>query len=80
MLCIGPGTSTSTLTYVAQLNVAKFGRKFAYSDIDIIQLGNVVSKITPKTKAILAVHLYGNPVWEGLVGFKLNNLYLRRCG
>lgn len=84
-LGIGAGDEVilPTLTYVASANaVAYVGAKpvFADSNIDTwnLDLESVVSKITPKTKAIMAVHLYGNPCdLEGLVEIcKLHNLYL----
>lgn len=74
-LGIGEGDEVilPTLTYVATANaVAYVGAKpvFADSNVDTwnLDLESVVSKITPKTKAIMAVHLYGNPCdMEGLV-------------
>lgn len=67
-LGIGKGDEVilPTLTYVASANsIAYVGAKPVFADSDPytwnLDLRSVVSKITPKTKAIMAVHLYGNP-------------------
>ncbi len=54
-----------SLTYVASANsVAYVGATPVFADSDIetwnIDKKSIVSKITPKTKAIMVVHLYGN--------------------
>ncbi|CAH0166119.1 MULTISPECIES: DegT/DnrJ/EryC1/StrS aminotransferase family protein [unclassified Pedobacter] len=67
-LGIGPGDEVivPTLTYIASVNAISYtGAKAVFVDslVDTWQMdpGDVVSKITSKTKAIMAVHLYGHP-------------------
>ncbi len=55
-----------TLTYIASVNAISYiGAKPVFVDSDIlswnIDVSLIESAITPKTKAIMAVHLYGNP-------------------
>ena len=57
---------TPSLTYIATVNAINYvGAKPVLVDSDIktwnIDIPSVERKITKKTKAILAVHLYGNP-------------------
>lgn len=65
---VGPGDEVilPTLTYVATANAIRYvGAEpvFADSMLDTWNLdpNDVRKKVTPKTKAIIAVHLYGNP-------------------
>lgn len=67
-LGIGPGDEVivPSLTYVASANaIAYVGATpvFVDSKIETLQMDplDVARKITPKTRAILAVHLYGHP-------------------
>jgi perosamine synthetase len=67
-LGIGPGDEVivPTLTYIASVNAIVYcGAKpvFADSDKDTWQLDpvDVRKRITPQTKAIMAVHIYGHP-------------------
>lgn len=65
---IGPGDEviTSAFSFVASANVALYvGARPVFADIDPetfnLDPDDVEQKITPRTKAIIAVHLYGNP-------------------
>jgi perosamine synthetase len=65
---IGPGDEVlvPTLTYVASANaVAYTGAKPVFVDSEAqywqLDLADAEKKITPKTKAIMVVHLYGHP-------------------
>jgi perosamine synthetase len=65
-LGIGAGNEVivPTLTYVASVNaIAYVGATPVFADVDPdtwnIDVGLIESKITPRTKAILVVHLYG---------------------
>lgn len=67
-LDIGPDDEVivPTLTYIATANaVAYVGAKRVFVDCDpetwAIDLEDLKKKITPKTKAIMVVHLYGHP-------------------
>ena len=67
-LGIGPGDEVivPTLTYIASVNAISYTGAtpvFVDSLMDTWQMNplDVKRKITPKTKAILAVHLYGHP-------------------
>ena len=67
-LGIGKGDEVivPSLTYVASANAITYvGAKPIFADSSLedwnLDTDSVISKITPKTKAILAVHLYGNP-------------------
>lgn len=67
-LNIGPDDEVivPTLTYIATANaVAYVGAKRVFVDCDpetwAIDLNDLEKKITPKTKAIIVVHLYGHP-------------------
>ena len=67
-LGVGPGDEVivPTLTYIASVNaIAYTGASpvFVDSIVDTWQMdpNDVQKKITPKTKAIMAVHLYGHP-------------------
>lgn len=67
-LGIGPGDEVivPTLTYIASVNaIAYTGAKpvFVDSERETWQMDShdVAQKITPRTKAIMAVHLYGHP-------------------
>ena len=67
-LGVGPGDEVivPSLTFIATANAVKYvGAEVVFADsnqstwnIDVIGLASL---ITPKTKAIIAVHLYGNP-------------------
>jgi perosamine synthetase len=66
---VGPGDEVllPALTYIADANVVMYcGAKTVFVDIDLhtwnLDLSAIESKITPRTKAIIAVHLYGHPV------------------
>lgn len=68
VLGIGPGDEVivPTLTYIASVNAISYTGAtpvFVDSLMDTWQMdpADVKKKITPKTKAILAVHLYGHP-------------------
>lgn len=72
-----------TLTYIASVNAIKYAGAtpvFADSLSDTWQLdpADLESRITPKTKAIMAVHLYGHPCeMDEIVSVcKRHNLYL----
>jgi perosamine synthetase len=65
---IGPGDEviTTPISWVSTANAAALaGANVIFADVDPISLNidpqSVASKITDKTKAILAVHLYGQP-------------------
>lgn len=67
-LGIGPGDEVivPTLTYIASVNPVKYvGATPVFADCDKtywqLDPEDVKRKITPKTKAIIAVHLYGHP-------------------
>ena len=67
-LGIGPGDEVivPTLTYIASVNaIAHVGATPVFADClpDTWQIDpkDVANRITPKTKAIVAVHLYGQP-------------------
>lgn len=68
-LGIGPGDEVivPSLTYVASANVVRYcGATPVFADNHIrtfvMDAEEVLAKITPKTKAIMPVHLYGHPV------------------
>ncbi len=68
VLGIGPGDEVivPTLTYIAPVNAISYvGAVPVFCDSDPVtwqlDLNEVITKITSKTKAILAVHLYGHP-------------------
>ncbi len=55
-------------TFIATANaVLEAGAKPVFADIDAktytLDPGDVLEKITPKTKAVIAVHLYGHPAY-----------------
>jgi UDP-4-amino-4-deoxy-L-arabinose-oxoglutarate aminotransferase len=65
-LGIGPGDEiiTTPMTYISTPNAALYvGATPVFADIDpktgLLDLADVARKITPRTKAILVVHLYG---------------------
>lgn len=67
-LGIGKGDEVivPSLTYVASANAITYvGATAVFADSSLedwnLDIDSVISKITPKTRAILAVHLYGNP-------------------
>ncbi len=67
-LGIGPGDEVivPTLTYIASVNAIRYTGAtpvFVDSRLDTWQIdtNDVRAKITPRTRAILAVHLYGHP-------------------
>ena len=84
-LGIGDGDEVivPTLTYIASVNtIAYTGATPVFVDSLIetwqIDPSDVIKKITPKTKAIMAVHLYGHPCdMDSLVAIcKEHNLFL----
>jgi perosamine synthetase len=84
-LGIGEGDEVivPTLTYISSVNTIAYTRAtpvFVDSLQDSWQIDpkDVVKKITPRTKAIMAVHLYGHPCdMDALVEIcKKNNLFL----
>ena len=71
-LGVGPGDEVITVahTFAATVEAILYcGAKPVYADIDpdtlVMDVGQVEELITDKTKAILPVHLYGNPVDMG---------------
>ena len=57
---------TTPFTFIATTSsISLTGAKFVFADIDPLSYNldpkDIARKITPKTKAILPVHLYGNP-------------------
>ena len=67
-LGVGPGDEVIVpdLTFVATLNAVRYtGATPIVVDVDLdewtIDVGAVIRAITPKTKAVIAVHLYGIP-------------------
>jgi perosamine synthetase len=84
-LGIGPGDEVivPTLTYIASVNaIAYVGAKPVFvdslSDTWNVDPEDLIRKITPRTKALMAVHLYGNPcaMSELCALCKANNLFL----
>jgi perosamine synthetase len=84
-LGIGEGDEVivPTLTYISSVNTIVYTRAtpvFVDSLQDSWQIDpqDVIKKITPRTKAIMAVHLYGHPCdMDALVEIcKINNLFL----
>lgn len=68
-LGVGPGDEVivPTLTFVATANAVTYcGARPVFVDVEPeswnLDPAQVASKITPRTKGIVAVHLYGNPV------------------
>jgi perosamine synthetase len=68
-LDVGPGDEVivPALSYVASANAVTYtGARPIFVDADAstwnLDLNQLESKITPRTKAIMAVHLYGHPV------------------
>jgi perosamine synthetase len=68
-LGVGPGDEVivPTLTFVATANAVTYcGARPVFADSEPetwnLDPAQVASKITPRTKGIIAVHLYGNPV------------------
>jgi perosamine synthetase len=68
-LGVGPGDEVivPTLTFVATANAVTYcGARPVFADSEPeswnLDPAHVASKITPRTKGIIAVHLYGNPV------------------
>jgi perosamine synthetase len=67
-LGIGPGDEVlvPSLTYVASANAVRYcGAEPVFVDSDVhtwnLDADDLIRKITPRTKAIMAVHLYGKP-------------------
>tara|TARA_B100001057_G_scaffold492781_1_gene585899 strand:- start:47 stop:1150 length:1104 start_codon:yes stop_codon:yes gene_type:complete len=84
-LDVGPGDEVivPSLTYIATANAVRYvGAVPVFADSKLntwnIDPKNVRKKVTKKTKAIIAVHLYGNPcdLDELSAICKANNLYL----
>lgn len=74
-LGIGPGDEVilPANTYIASaLAVSQVGAKVVFVDMDetyLIDAARIEAAITPRTKAIMPVHLYGRAVpWEPIVG------------
>jgi perosamine synthetase len=73
-LGIGPGDEVivPTLTYIASANAIRYtGARVVFCDSEPehwqLDLDDVARRITPRTRAIMAVHLYGHPCnMEGL--------------
>ncbi len=68
-LSVGPGDEVIVpdLTYIASANAVSYcGAKPVFSDVDpvtwTLNPEDVARKISPRTKAIMPVHLYGHPV------------------
>jgi dTDP-4-amino-4,6-dideoxygalactose transaminase len=66
--CIGPGDEVITIphTFIATAEaVSMHGAKVVFVDIDpdtyTMDVSRLEAAITPKTKAVIAVHLYGHP-------------------
>jgi perosamine synthetase len=67
-LGVGPGDEVivPSLTYVASVNAVTYvGAKPVFADVDpetwCLSVSDVVDKITSRTKAVVVVHLYGQP-------------------
>ena len=68
VLGIGPGDEVivPTLTFVATANAVSYtGAKPVFADVDMaswtLDANDVAGKITPRTRAIIPVHIYGHP-------------------
>ena len=84
-LNIGPGDEVivPSLTFVSTANAVKYvGAKVVFADSNpetwCIDIKHVSNLITPNTKALIAVHLYGNPAdMESLIALcKEKNIHL----
>lgn len=67
-LGVGPGDEiiVPTLTYVSSANAVRYcGARPVFADSDprtmTLDSGDLESRITPRTKGLIAVHLYGHP-------------------
>ncbi len=74
-LGIGPGDEVivPTLSFVATANAVTYtGAKPAFADVDAacwcITAEEIEKRITPRTKAIMVVHLYGHPADMAAIG------------
>lgn len=87
LMALGIGTDDEVImpviTYIATANAVKYvGAKPVFVDVDKdgwnIDVNKIEEKITEKTKAIIVVHLYGNPVDmdEVMRIAKKHNLYV----
>lgn len=87
LLALGIGSGDEVivpdLTYIASANAVTYcGARPVFADVDTLTWtlnpDDVIRKITPRTRAIMAVHLYGHPVdMDPLLELaKAHNLYV----
>ena len=74
----GDEVITTPFTFISTLEAIMYvGAKPVFADIDLntynININNILKKVSKNTKAILPVHMFGNPVDINALKQKLNN-------